>query len=240
MTTVNAPWMQTIDLCRYYRRATHEVRAVDRVTIDFERGDFAAVVGASGSGKSTLLNLLAGLDTPTAGHVAVSGIRLSSLSRRELAAYRARRVGMVFQSFNLVSHYTALENVALALYFNDTPPRERRSRATAILERLALGDRLGHRPQDLSGGEQQRVAIARALVKEPEVIFADEPTGNLDQENTEQILNLLSGLNRDGLTVIMVTHDLDVARRYPRRVIRMDYGAVVADETGSSTGGSVT
>ncbi|HUU45455.1 MAG TPA: ABC transporter ATP-binding protein [Acidobacteriota bacterium] len=232
-------WMQTVDLCRYYQRGTHEVRAVDRVTVGFERADFTAVVGASGSGKSTLLNLLAGLDTPTSGHIAVGGVRLSSLTRRELAAYRAKRVGMVFQSFNLVSHYTALENVALALYFNDTSPRERQIRASAILERLALADRMGHRPHDLSGGEQQRVAIARALVKKPDVIFADEPTGNLDQENAEQILGLLSELNRDGLTIIMVTHNIDVARRYPRRVVRMDYGAVVADTSGNSPDGGV-
>ena len=235
--TIHNPWIRTDALCRYYRRAGHEVRAVDRVTLDVARGEFLAVVGASGSGKSTLLNLLAGLDTPTGGHIDVDGQRLGELSRPALAAYRAHKVGVVFQSFNLISHHTALHNVELALYFDDTPRRTRRRRAAEALERLGLGERLEHRPVDLSGGEQQRVAIARALVKSPEVVFADEPTGNLDQDNSEAIANVLAELNRDGMTVVLVTHDLDIARRVAGRVIHMHYGRVGepgdAPDTGS-------
>ncbi|UCD65200.1 MAG: ABC transporter ATP-binding protein [Candidatus Zixiibacteriota bacterium] len=233
---VSTSWLQTKELCRYYRRGPHEVRAVDRVNLYLERGEFLGIVGASGSGKSTMLNLMAGLDTPTSGRIEIDGTALSSLTRRELAAYRARRVGMVFQSFNLLAHQTALKNVELALYFNDTPARARRIRATEILERLGLGDRLDHVPADLSGGEQQRVAIARALVKGPEVLFADEPTGNLDQVNTEQIAELLAGLNRQGLTVVVATHDLDMARRYAHRTVRMDYGKLVATDSGRTDG----
>ena len=222
-------WITTTDLCRLYKRGRHEVRAVDGVSIEVEKGEFVAVVGASGSGKSTLLNLLAGLDRPTAGHIEVGSRRLDRLSRRELARYRASRVGMVFQSFNLLPHQTALGNVELALYVDGTPRRRRRERAREILGRLGLEDRLGHRPADLSGGEQQRVAVARALVKRPEVLFADEPTGNLDEENARAIMELLTTLNREGLTVVMVTHDVDTAHRRARRALRMHYGQVVEE-----------
>ncbi len=220
-------WMTTTDLCRTYKRGRYEVRAVDRVSLDVEKGELVAVVGASGSGKSTLLNLLAGLDRPTGGHVEVAGRRLDSLSRRELARYRAGRVGMIFQSFNLLPHHTALKNVEMALYFDGTPRRRRREKAREILTRLGLEERLSHRPADLSGGEQQRVAVARALVKSPEVLFADEPTGNLDEENARAIMDLLVALNRDGLTVLMVTHDVLAAERTANRVLRMHYGQVV-------------
>lgn len=183
-------------------------------------------MGSSGCGKSTLLGILAGLDTPTAGEVNVGGRSLYALTRRELAAYRANKVGMVFQSFNLISHYTALQNVETALFFNGTPRRERRERAAAILEQLGLADRMTHRPADLSGGEQQRVAVARAIVKSPEILLADEPTGNLDHDNALQITELLAGLNRQGLTVIMVTHNLELARQYVARIITMHWGHI--------------
>lgn len=233
-------WIVTSGLCRYYKRGRSEVRAVDGVDLAIERGEFLAVVGASGSGKSTLLNLLAGLDTPTAGHIAVGSRRLDSLSRRELAAYRAGSVGMIFQSFNLLSHHTALKNVELALYFSGAPRRERRAHARDILERLGLSDRVDHRPVDLSGGEQQRVAVARALVKSPEILFADEPTGNLDQENSTAIVQLLANLNREGLTVVMVTHDVEMARAAAGRLVRMHYGRTVDGDSdpGSDRGGS--
>lgn len=224
MTGVSNSWIETHKLCRYYERGRHTVRAVDEVDLEIQKGEFLAVVGASGSGKSTLLNLLAGLDTPTSGHIEIDGRRLDGLSSRQLSRYRAEKVGMVFQSFNLIPHNTALKNVELALYFDDTPRRERRSRAEAILERLGLSDRSDHRPADLSGGEQQRVAIARALVKRPEILFADEPTGNLDQVNSTQISQLLAELNRDALTVVMVTHDVDMADAVAGRTIRMHYG----------------
>jgi len=231
-------WMQTIDLCRYYRRGPQEVRAVDGVSFSIQRGEFLGIVGSSGSGKSTILNLLAGLDTPTSGRIEVEGVTLQSLTRRELAAYRARRVGMVFQSFNLIAHHTALKNVEMALYFDDTPKRERHTRAAEMLERLGLGDRLDHRPADLSGGEQQRVAIARALVKRPEVLFADEPTGNLDQKNTDQMAALLAELNREQLTVVLVTHDLDLAQRSAQRIVHMHYGRLVENSGAATTEGA--
>lgn len=227
----NNPWLRATDLCRYYRRGPQEVRALDGVSFRIERGEFVGIVGSSGSGKTTLLNLLAGLDTPTSGTVAFDGVPLAEMSRRQLAAYRARNVGMVFQSFNLISHYTALQNVETALYFTDTPRSQRRLLAVETLEQLGLGDRTMHRPADLSGGEQQRVAIARAIVKKPRILFADEPTGNLDYENAQQIAAVLTSLNSNGLTVVIVTHNLDLARQYTHRTIRMQYGRIVGSST---------
>lgn len=229
---MSAHWIRTTNLGRRYRRGASEIRAVDGVDLAIDRGEFLAVVGASGSGKSTLLNLLAGLDTPTTGHIEVGERRLDRLSRRELAAYRARSVGMIFQSFNLLAHRTALKNVEMALYFDGTPRRERRARAVAMLEELGLADRMDHRPADLSGGEQQRVGIARALVKRPEILFADEPTGNLDQDNSAAIVELLGRLNRDDLTVVMVTHDLEMAQKAASRVAKMHYGKIVTEGGG--------
>jgi putative ABC transport system ATP-binding protein len=233
-------YLRTLDLCRYYRRGPQIVRALDGASIAISRGEFLGIVGSSGSGKTTLLNLLAGLDTPTSGTVEFDGTPLPTLSRRQLASYRASKVGMVFQSFNLIAHYTALQNVETALYFNNTPPKERRRLASAILEQLGLGDRLTHRPADLSGGEQQRVAVARAIVKRPDLLFADEPTGNLDFENAQQIVALLTGLHRDGLTVIMVTHNLELAQKHTERTIRMQYGRILAREQFSRPEGSLT
>jgi putative ABC transport system ATP-binding protein len=226
----NHNWIKTIDLCRYYRRGHYEVKALDGVCADISRGDFVGIVGPSGSGKSTLLNLLASLDTPTSGQIEIDGRSLFSHSRRELAAYRAHKIAMIFQSFNLIPHYTALQNVEMALYFNNTPYRERRKKATEILEKLGLADRITHRPADLSGGEQQRVAVARAIVKEPEILFADEPTGNLDHDNSSQIAALLADLNKKGLTIIMVTHNLELAREQANRIIRMNYGKMTEEE----------
>ena len=210
---------------------------MDHVTLEIRSGEFVAVVGASGSGKSTLLSLLAGLDTPTSGSIVVDDTNLSDLSRRQRAHYRAHKVGMIFQSFNLLPHQTALKNVELALYFNDVPRHDRQRRAEAILQRLGLGDRLDHRPVDLSGGEQQRVAIARALVKQPRILFADEPTGNLDHDNARLIEETLTQLHRDGLTVVMVTHDLDLAARTAERALRMHYGGLVLNNPIPDTGG---
>jgi len=225
------PLIQTVDLCRYFKRGDHEVRAIDRVNIEIVAGEFVAVVGASGSGKSTLLAMLAGLDTPTSGHIEVGPDRLDRMSPAEAAEYRARQVGMVFQSFNLVAHRTALQNVELALYFDGTPPAERKTRAVGMLERLGLIDRLDHQPADLSGGEQQRVALARAMVKNPNMLFADEPTGNLDYDHSQQIAGLLTELNRGGITIVMVTHDREMASRYANRSIRLEYGRVIEEPT---------
>jgi ABC-type lipoprotein export system ATPase subunit len=228
----DAPWLRAEGLSRHYKRGPQIVRALENVTLTVARGEFLGIVGSSGSGKTTLLNLMAGLDTPSEGAVEFEGIPLKSLSRRELASYRARRVGMVFQSFNLISHYTALQNVETALYFNDTPPRERSRLASAVLEELNLADRVNHRPADLSGGEQQRVAVARAIVKKPEILFADEPTGNLDFENAQQIIMLLKRLNGEGLTIFMVTHNLEMAQRDTHRTIRMQYGRIIESTPG--------
>jgi putative ABC transport system ATP-binding protein len=230
-------YLRSTDLCRYYHRGPQTVKALDGVTLAVGRGEFLGIVGSSGSGKTTLLNLMAGLDTPTSGSVQLDSVPFTNLSRRQLAAYRAQKVGMVFQSFNLISHYTALQNVETALYFNGTPPKERRKRATAILEQLGLADRMTHRPADLSGGEQQRVAVARAIVKKPEILFADEPTGNLDYENAQQIISLLTSLNRDGLTLVLVTHNLEMAQQYSHRTIRLQYGRIVGGGSAVSSGG---
>ncbi len=226
------PHIHTDSLCRYYRRGRHEVRALDDVSVSIARGEFVSLVGSSGSGKTTLLNLLAGLDTPTGGSVEFDGVRLADIPRKERARQRARKIGMIFQSFNLIAHYTALQNVETALYFNDTPPAERRRLAEEALERLGLSDRLTHRPADLSGGEQQRVAVARAIVKKPEILFADEPTGNLDYENSRLISSLIRHYNNDGLTIVLVTHNLEMARELSHRVVRMEYGRVVDTSPG--------
>jgi putative ABC transport system ATP-binding protein len=235
---MSTPLLRTQELCRFYRRGPQEIKAVDHVNFAVEEGEFVAIVGSSGSGKSTVLNLLAGLDTPTGGSIEFGGTPLSSLSRRQLAAHRAHQVGMVFQSFNLIHHRSAVENVEMALYFNQTPHKVRLARSTSMLERLGLADRMTHRPSDLSGGEQQRVAVARALVKEPKILFADEPTGNLDQENAGQISALLTELNREGLTIVMVTHDLETARNHAHRIIRMHYGRIVDDAASAGEGRS--
>jgi putative ABC transport system ATP-binding protein len=227
-------YIRTIDLCRYYQRGHHTVKALDRVTITVSRGEFLGIVGSSGSGKTTLLNLLAGLDTPTSGVVDLAGVPLTKMSRRQLSSYRAQKVGMIFQSFNLIAHYTALQNVETALYFGPKTPAERKRLAADTLEQLGLADRMSHRPADLSGGEQQRVAVARAIVKKPEILFADEPTGNLDLENTDQIASLLTSLNRNGLTIVMVTHNVEMAQREAHQTIKMQYGHVV--QAGTSGG----
>jgi ABC-type lipoprotein export system ATPase subunit len=229
-----AGWLRTTGLERVYRRGTAEVRALDGIDLEVERGEFMGLIGASGSGKSTLLNLLAGLDTPTAGSIEIGGVALETLSRRRLAALRARTVGMVFQSFNLIGHLSALRNVELALVFGGVPARERTPRARRILERLGLGERLHHRPADLSGGEQQRVALARALVGEPELLLADEPTGNLDHDNTQSIAALLAELHAQGLTIILATHDLELAESAAGRTVRLHYGRVAADTAAGS------
>ena len=234
-TNSETVWLRTIDVCRYYTRGPQVVRALDRVSLSIGRGEFLGIVGSSGSGKTTLLNLLAGLDTPTSGAVEIAGTPLTSMTRRQLSAYRAQKVGMVFQSFNLISHYTALQNVEMALLFNGTTPAERHRLASLALEQLGLADRTTHRPADLSGGEQQRVALARAIVKRPEILFADEPTGNLDYENAKQIVSLLTGLNRDGLTILMVTHNLELAQQHAHQIIRMQYGRILSAHPSETT-----
>lgn len=223
-------------LHRIYNLGGREVRALDGVDFDLREGEYLRIVGASGSGKSTLLNLLAGLDRATSGTIETPMGELSSLPPRDLALWRSRQVGIVFQSFNLVPHRTALQNVELALLFGGAPRESRRRMAIAQLERLGLGDRLHHTPADLSGGEQQRVALARALVKGPWVLLADEPTGNLDQENSLLTARTLADLNRTGMTVVLVTHDPALADGTAHRTIRMNFGRIVRGSAGKAEG----
>ncbi len=219
------------NVCRHYRMGQAVVKALDGVCLEVRGGEFVAVVGSSGSGKSTLLNLIAGIDRPTAGQVIVAGHDLGGLSERALAEHRKRTVGMVFQAFNLIPALTAAENVALPLVFAGVHPAARKKQARELLSALGLGARLDHRPGELSGGEMQRTALARALANGPDLLLADEPTGNLDSTTAQEILQLLASLNRnEGKTVILVTHDEPMARRLAHRIVRLSYGRLVGEE----------
>ena len=207
-----------------------EVHAVRRVSLEIERGEFVAVMGSSGSGKSTLMNILGCLDRPTAGTYLLDDVNVSGLSRGQLATLRNRKLGFVFQSFNLLARTSAQENVELPMFYSKPliPLREQRARAKAALQRVGLGDRLGHHPSQLSGGQQQRIAIARALVNEPELVLADEPTGNLDSRTSIEIMGFFQELNDSGITIVMVTHELDIAS-YCKRIVVMRDGEVLSD-----------
>lgn len=215
------------NLRKIYRVGDIEVPALNGISLEIPRGDFVAIMGPSGSGKSTLLNLLGCLDTPTSGEYWLDGEDAARVSVDGLANLRNRKIGFVFQNFNLLARTSALENVELPLYYSGrVRGAERRRRAEALLARLGLGDRLHHTPGQLSGGQQQRVAIARALVNEPPLILADEPTGNLDSRASMEIMNLFTELNKSGITVVMVTHENDIAA-YAKRAIHMRDGAIV-------------
>jgi putative ABC transport system ATP-binding protein len=219
---------------RLYRRGADEVHALERVTLHIPAARFVALMGPSGSGKSTLLNILAGLDRPSDGDVVVAGQRLNDLSEDELAAFRAHHVGFVFQFFNLIPVLSALENVELPLLLTHLAKRERRERAATALRVVGLAERAGHSPGQLSGGEQQRVAIARALVSDPEIIVADEPTGDLDAKNAEDTLALLRTLKQEfGKTVVMVTHD-PRAEKYVDEVQHLDKGVLLESRPGGA------
>jgi putative ABC transport system ATP-binding protein len=224
-------FIETTGLSKVYTLGEVQVAALRDVTLSVARGRLVGVTGASGSGKSTLMNLLGGLDTPSSGTIHVAGRQVSDLSKRELALYRRNTVGMIFQSFNLVNAYTALENVAFPLLFAGVPKRRRRDRAAELLDAVGLDARKDHRPTELSGGEQQRVAIARALVNEPQILLADEPTGNLDSKPSRQIVEILADLNRRrGLTIIMISHEQTLLREFAHEVIALQDGTVLARE----------
>ncbi|HKY73595.1 MAG TPA: ABC transporter ATP-binding protein [Nitrospira sp.] len=221
-----------------YRVGDVEINALRRLSLTIAQGEFVAVMGSSGSGKSTLLNILGCLDQPTEGQYRLAGLEVSKLGFDQLAEIRNRQIGFVFQSFNLIPRTSALENAQLPLFYRGLPLAEQRAKAAAALTRVGLGGREHHFPSQLSGGQQQRVAIARALITAPSLLLADEPTGNLDTESSGEIMRILEGLNQEGLTVILVTHDADIAA-YARREILLKDGQVLSDHVTRRTAGRV-
>ena len=217
-------------LSRAYPMSGRLLMALSGVSFRVRRGEYAAIVGPSGSGKSTLMHLLGCLDSPSSGRYLLGGRDVSALSSAELAQVRGEKIGFVFQGFQLIPRLTALENAALPLTLCGVPLRERTERAAALLARVGLGDRLGHRPSQLSGGQQQRVAIARALSRDPDLLLADEPTGSLDPDSTGEVLRLLEELNRDGRTIVLITHDREVAARANRQ-LAISAGRLVSDSS---------
>ena len=224
------PILEASDLVKTYTMGTQEVQALRGVSLTVQRGEFVAVMGTSGSGKSTLMNILGCLDRPTGGKYHLVGREVSRLDRDELADIRNQVLGFVFQSFNLLARTSALENVELPMIYAGVGGREREKRATRALERVGLGQRLDHTPNQLSGGQQQRVAIARAIVTEPKLILADEPTGNLDTRTSLEIMALFQELGRSGITIVLVTHESDIAS-FTGRVVLMRDGKVQFDRT---------
>ncbi|MBI3625040.1 MAG: ABC transporter ATP-binding protein [Candidatus Rokubacteria bacterium] len=221
--------VETQGLVKEYRLGPHVVHALRGVSVRMRRGEFVAVMGPSGSGKSTFMNLLGCLDTPTAGRYLLDGEDVSHLSRDTLARIRNQKIGFVFQGFNLLPRISALENVELPLLYDGTPPSERRPKARAKLEAVGLADREHHHPAQLSGGQQQRVAIARALVNNPLLVLADEPTGNLDSRTSVEVMALFQELNRNGITIVLVTHEADIAQ-YAARALSFRDGKVIQDQ----------
>jgi putative ABC transport system ATP-binding protein len=220
--------IQTRDLVKVYTMGDTEIRALDKVSVDIDEGEFVAVMGPSGSGKSTFMNVLGCLDRPTSGEYVLRGKKISDLAADDLAEVRNRNIGFVFQQFNLLPRTPAMENVELPLVYAGLPKKDRQEKAKAMLARVGLGERAHHHPAQLSGGQQQRVAIARALVTEPLLILADEPTGALDSRTSLEIMALLQELNRQGMTVVLVTHEPDIAR-FAARTLAFRDGKVEQD-----------
>jgi putative ABC transport system ATP-binding protein len=226
--------IELAEVHKTYRSGSLEVAALRGITLTIGDGEYVAVMGPSGSGKSTLMNILGCLDVPSAGHYHLAGEDVSAMSEDQLAVVRNRRIGFVFQQFNLLASMPAWRNVELPLTYSGVGRAERRERAITALDRVGLGGRVHHRPGELSGGEQQRVAVARALVTEPALLLADEPTGNLDSGSTAEILNLLDELHGSSRTIVLITHEADVARR-TKRTVRMLDGLVSGDVSGDTT-----
>ncbi|HNV65233.1 MAG TPA: ABC transporter ATP-binding protein [Smithellaceae bacterium] len=224
------PLVETNSLQKTYCLGESEVHALNKVSVKIEAGEFVAVMGPSGSGKSTFMNVIGCLDEPTGGRYLLDGIDVSKMDRDALAQIRNKKIGFVFQGFNLLSRTTALENVEVPMLYNNTPPRERRNKARQALKALGLEGREHHHPNQLSGGQQQRVAIARALVNEAPLLLADEPTGNLDTKTSIEIMELFVRLNEENkITIVLVTHEPDIAR-FSKRIIRFLDGEVISDE----------
>ncbi|MBO7305966.1 MAG: ABC transporter ATP-binding protein [Bacteroidales bacterium] len=216
------------DLKKIYNLGNQKVRALDGVSVSIYRNEYVAIMGPSGSGKSTLMNILGCLDTPTSGEYVLNGTDVSKMDDGSLAEVRNKEIGFVFQSFNLLPKYSSLENVALPMIYAGVPSSKREARAKEALMNVGLGDRMEHKPNELSGGQRQRVAIARALINNPSIILADEPTGNLDTKTSVDIMNLFGQIHKNGNTVILVTHEEDIAR-YAHRVIRLRDGKIESD-----------
>jgi putative ABC transport system ATP-binding protein len=221
--------IQIKDLKRVYQMGDTEVRALDGVTFDIHRNEYIAIMGPSGSGKSTMMNLIGCLDTPSEGEYILNGHRVSEMDDKELADVRNREIGFVFQTFNLLARTDCLANVELPLIYAGMAGADRKARATEVLTKVGLGDRLDHKPNELSGGQRQRVAIARALVNGPSILLADEPTGNLDTKTGEEIMELFEELYKAGNTIILVTHENDIAN-HARRIVRLRDGKVESDK----------
>ena len=231
---LSSQWVRTViirveNLTKVYDTGAIQVKALSNVSLSIERKEYVAIMGASGSGKSTLMNILGCLDRLTDGKYILDNVDVSTLSDNELAVIRNKKIGFVFQAFNLLPRLSALGNVELPMVYAGLSKSDRRQKAKAALEKVGLGDRMHHRPNELSGGQKQRVAIARALVNDPAIILADEPTGNLDTKSSEEIMNIFEGLNNEGVTIVMVTHERDIAQHTKRAVVFRD-GEIISDK----------